>query len=98
MSSELLSAHVSAHVTIPLFQALGALDRALQQNLSDLTVRAELHFSKGNQLREMNLLDQAFKVPVSSFQQTSPLLERLWAESAVSHQGPGHVFTHVSSL
>lgn len=47
---------------VPLSQALGALDRALQQNLSDLTVRAELYFSKGNQLREMNLLDQAFKV------------------------------------
>lgn len=48
-------------------QALGALDRALQQNLTDLTVRAELYFSKGNQLREMNLLDQAFKVLVSEF-------------------------------
>eukprot|EP00066_Takifugu_rubripes_P025298 XP_011614564.1 PREDICTED: transmembrane and TPR repeat-containing protein 1 isoform X3 [Takifugu rubripes] len=42
-------------------EALGALDRALQQNLGDLTVRAELYFSKGNQLRELNLLDQAFK-------------------------------------
>uniref|UniRef100_H3CAZ3 dolichyl-phosphate-mannose--protein mannosyltransferase n=1 Tax=Tetraodon nigroviridis TaxID=99883 RepID=H3CAZ3_TETNG len=42
-------------------EALGALDRALQQNLTDVTVRAELYFSKGNQLREMNLLEQAFK-------------------------------------
>lgn len=45
-----------------LCQALGALDRALQQNPSDLTVRAELYFSKGNQLREMNQLDRAFEV------------------------------------
>ena len=43
-------------------QALDALDRALQQNPSDLTVRAELYFSKGNQLREMNQLDRAFEV------------------------------------
>ncbi|KAM8883413.1 protein O-mannosyl-transferase TMTC1 [Synchiropus picturatus] len=42
-------------------EALEALDRALQQNPSDLTVRAELHFSKGNQLREMNQLDRAFE-------------------------------------
>uniref|UniRef100_A0A3Q3T1X4 Transmembrane O-mannosyltransferase targeting cadherins 1 n=1 Tax=Mastacembelus armatus TaxID=205130 RepID=A0A3Q3T1X4_9TELE len=42
-------------------EALDALDRALQQNPSDLTVRAELHFSKGNQLREMNQLDRAFE-------------------------------------
>lgn len=42
-------------------EALDALDKALQQNPSDLTVRAELHFSKGNQLREMNQLDQAFQ-------------------------------------
>nr|XP_019955548.1 PREDICTED: transmembrane and TPR repeat-containing protein 1 isoform X2 [Paralichthys olivaceus] len=42
-------------------EALDALDRALQQNPSDLTVRAELYFSKGNQLREMNQLDQAFE-------------------------------------
>ncbi|GLD66056.1 transmembrane and TPR repeat-containing protein 1, partial [Lates japonicus] len=41
--------------------ALDALDRALQQNPSDLTVRAELYFSKGNQLREMNQLDRAFE-------------------------------------
>ncbi|CAB1445425.1 unnamed protein product, partial [Pleuronectes platessa] len=43
-------------------EALVALDRALQQNPSDLTVRAELYFSKGNQLREMNQLDRAFEV------------------------------------
>ncbi|XP_032445974.1 protein O-mannosyl-transferase TMTC1 isoform X1 [Xiphophorus hellerii] len=42
-------------------EALLALDLALQQNPSDLTVRAELHFSKGNQLREMNQLDKAFE-------------------------------------
>ncbi|XP_067351824.1 protein O-mannosyl-transferase TMTC1 isoform X3 [Channa argus] len=42
-------------------EALDALDRALQQNPTDLTVRAELYFSKGNQLREMNLLDKAFE-------------------------------------
>ncbi|KAM3858807.1 protein O-mannosyl-transferase TMTC1 [Diretmus argenteus] len=42
-------------------EALDALDRALQQNPSDLTVRADLHFSKGNQLREMNQLDRAFE-------------------------------------
>ncbi|XP_074554804.1 protein O-mannosyl-transferase TMTC1 [Halichoeres trimaculatus] len=42
-------------------EALDALDQALQQNPSDLTVRAELYFSKGNQLREMNQLDRAFE-------------------------------------
>ncbi|XP_008399434.1 transmembrane and TPR repeat-containing protein 1 isoform X1 [Poecilia reticulata] len=42
-------------------EALLALDMALQQNPSDLTVRAELHFSKGNQLREMNQLNEAFE-------------------------------------
>uniref|UniRef100_A0A8C4GMY0 dolichyl-phosphate-mannose--protein mannosyltransferase n=1 Tax=Dicentrarchus labrax TaxID=13489 RepID=A0A8C4GMY0_DICLA len=42
-------------------EALEALDRALLQNPSDLTVRAELYFSKGNQLREMNQLDRAFE-------------------------------------
>ncbi|CAN9508050.1 unnamed protein product [Ophioblennius macclurei] len=42
-------------------EALDALDRALQQNPPDQTVRAELYFSKGNQLREMNQLDRAFE-------------------------------------
>ncbi|XP_063357146.1 protein O-mannosyl-transferase TMTC1 isoform X2 [Pelmatolapia mariae] len=42
-------------------EALEALDKALQQKPSDLTVRAELYFSKGNQLREMNQLDRAFE-------------------------------------
>ncbi|XP_067110825.1 protein O-mannosyl-transferase TMTC1 [Osmerus mordax] len=42
-------------------EALDALDQALQQKPSDLSVRAELHFSMGNQLREMNLLDRAFE-------------------------------------
>ncbi|XP_056443855.1 protein O-mannosyl-transferase TMTC1 [Gadus chalcogrammus] len=42
-------------------QAVDALDQALLQSPSDPAVRAELHFSKGNQLREMNQLDQAFQ-------------------------------------
>ncbi|XP_061816614.1 protein O-mannosyl-transferase TMTC1 [Nerophis lumbriciformis] len=42
-------------------EALEALNKALQQNPDDVTVRAELHFSKGNQLREMNQLDLAFE-------------------------------------
>ena len=49
-----------------LCQALYALDRALQQSPIDLTVRAELYFSKGNHLREMNQLDQAFEVLLST--------------------------------
>lgn len=54
-------------VSVCLHQALDALDRALQQNTNDLTVRAELYFSKGNQLREMNQLDQAFEVLLSIY-------------------------------
>ncbi|XP_036376086.1 protein O-mannosyl-transferase TMTC1-like [Megalops cyprinoides] len=42
-------------------EALDALEKALQQKPSDVGVRAELHFSKGNQLREMNQLDSAFE-------------------------------------
>ncbi|KAG7455920.1 hypothetical protein MATL_G00246240 [Megalops atlanticus] len=42
-------------------EALDALEKALLQNPADPMVMAELHFSKGNQLREMNLLDQAFE-------------------------------------
>ncbi|KAJ8402447.1 hypothetical protein AAFF_G00369360 [Aldrovandia affinis] len=42
-------------------EALDALEKALQQNPREANVRAELHFSKGNQLREMNLLDNAFE-------------------------------------
>ncbi len=45
-----------------VFQALDALKAALQQEPSDSAVRAELHFSLGNQLREMNELDRAFQV------------------------------------
>ncbi len=45
-----------------VFQALDALKAALQQEPSDSAVRAELHFSLGNQLREMNDLDRAFQV------------------------------------
>ncbi|KAF1372684.1 hypothetical protein PFLUV_G00268470 [Perca fluviatilis] len=55
----LLSAIYSKHGNYT--EALDALDRALQQSPSDLTVRAELYFSKGNQLREMNQLDRAFE-------------------------------------
>ncbi len=54
--------HFMCRLIVCLCQALDALDRALQQNPSDLTVRAELYFSKGNQLREMNQLDRAFEV------------------------------------
>ncbi|KAG5845214.1 hypothetical protein ANANG_G00136440 [Anguilla anguilla] len=42
-------------------EALQALEKALQLTPSDEAVLAELHFSKGNQLREMNLLDHAFQ-------------------------------------
>ncbi|XP_055762204.1 protein O-mannosyl-transferase TMTC1-like isoform X1 [Salvelinus fontinalis] len=42
-------------------EALDALDKALLQNPIDMSVRVELHFSKGNQLREMNQLDRAFE-------------------------------------
>ncbi|XP_043093670.1 protein O-mannosyl-transferase TMTC1 isoform X2 [Puntigrus tetrazona] len=42
-------------------EALDALKTALQQEPSDPGVRAELHFSMGNQLREMNELDRAFQ-------------------------------------
>ncbi|KAJ8385766.1 hypothetical protein AAFF_G00182840 [Aldrovandia affinis] len=42
-------------------EALEALVKALQQSPKDVEVLAELHFSKGNQLREMNLLDHAFE-------------------------------------
>lgn len=55
----LLSAIYSKHGNYT--EALEALDRALQQNPQDLSVRAELYFSKGNQLREMNQLDRAFE-------------------------------------
>uniref|UniRef100_A0A6Q2YIR4 dolichyl-phosphate-mannose--protein mannosyltransferase n=1 Tax=Esox lucius TaxID=8010 RepID=A0A6Q2YIR4_ESOLU len=43
-------------------EALDALEKALQQNPIDISVRAELYFSKGNQLREMNQLDRAFEL------------------------------------
>ncbi|XP_057711454.1 protein O-mannosyl-transferase TMTC1 [Corythoichthys intestinalis] len=42
-------------------EALEALNGALQLNPNDLAVKAELYFSKGNQLREMNQLDLAFE-------------------------------------
>ncbi|XP_061523855.1 protein O-mannosyl-transferase TMTC1 isoform X2 [Phycodurus eques] len=55
----LLSSIYSKHGNHP--EALESLNMALQQNPNDLTVRAELYFSQGNQLREMNQLDQAFE-------------------------------------
>ncbi|XP_041109860.1 protein O-mannosyl-transferase TMTC1-like [Polyodon spathula] len=42
-------------------EALDALEKANQVNHKDPRVKAELLFSKGNQLREMNLLDLAFE-------------------------------------
>uniref|UniRef100_A0AAY5F596 dolichyl-phosphate-mannose--protein mannosyltransferase n=1 Tax=Electrophorus electricus TaxID=8005 RepID=A0AAY5F596_ELEEL len=42
-------------------EALEALDKALQQKPADPAVKAELLFSMGNQLREMNELDRAFE-------------------------------------
>ncbi|KAI1883358.1 hypothetical protein AGOR_G00230600 [Albula goreensis] len=43
-------------------EALDALEKALLHlSPTDVGVLAELHFSKGNQLREMNLLEQAFE-------------------------------------
>jgi len=45
-----------------VFQALDALQTALQQEPADPVLKAELHFSMGNQLREMNELDRAFQV------------------------------------
>ncbi|MBN3273182.1 TMTC1 protein, partial [Polyodon spathula] len=42
-------------------EALDALEKAIQVNHKDPRVKAELFFSKGNQLREMNLLDLAFE-------------------------------------
>ncbi|XP_061617506.1 protein O-mannosyl-transferase TMTC1 isoform X1 [Phyllopteryx taeniolatus] len=55
----LLSSIYSKHGNHP--EALESLNMALQQNPNDLGVRAELYFSKGNQLREMNQLDLAFE-------------------------------------
>ncbi|MBN3295267.1 TMTC1 protein, partial [Amia calva] len=42
-------------------EALDALEKAIQLNHGDPNMKAELHFSKGNQLREMNLLNHAFE-------------------------------------
>uniref|UniRef100_A0A8C4RKU1 dolichyl-phosphate-mannose--protein mannosyltransferase n=1 Tax=Erpetoichthys calabaricus TaxID=27687 RepID=A0A8C4RKU1_ERPCA len=42
-------------------EALEALEKAILVNHKDTKVKAELYFSKGNQLREMNLLDLAFE-------------------------------------
>uniref|UniRef100_A0AAR2JB54 dolichyl-phosphate-mannose--protein mannosyltransferase n=1 Tax=Pygocentrus nattereri TaxID=42514 RepID=A0AAR2JB54_PYGNA len=42
-------------------KALEALDKALHQEPADPAVKAELFFSIGNQLREMNELDRAFE-------------------------------------
>lgn len=43
-------------------QALDAIDKALQLKPKDPKVVSELFFTKGNQLREQNLLDKAFEV------------------------------------
>lgn len=61
-----------------VFQALDALKSALQQEPADPMVKAELHFSMGNQLREMNQLDQAFQVTVR-------LREQLFKYSLSTH-------------
>ncbi|XP_045144405.1 protein O-mannosyl-transferase TMTC1, partial [Echinops telfairi] len=42
-------------------KALDAIDKALQLKPKDPKVVSELFFTKGNQLREQNLLDKAFK-------------------------------------
>ncbi|XP_014442516.1 protein O-mannosyl-transferase TMTC1, partial [Tupaia chinensis] len=42
-------------------QALDAIDKALQLKPKDPKVVSELFFTKGNQLREQNLLDKAFE-------------------------------------
>lgn len=43
-------------------QALDAIDKALKLKPKDPKVISELFFTKGNQLREQNLLDKAFEV------------------------------------
>lgn len=43
-------------------QALEAIDKALQLKPKDPKIISELFFTKGNQLREQNLLDEAFEV------------------------------------
>jgi hypothetical protein len=45
-----------------LLQALEAIEKALQLKPKDPKVISELFFTKGNQLREQNLLDKAFEV------------------------------------
>jgi len=42
-------------------QALDAIDKALQLKPKDPKIISELFFTKGNQLREQNLLDKAFE-------------------------------------
>ncbi|KAK7878894.1 hypothetical protein WMY93_030828 [Mugilogobius chulae] len=58
-------------------QALEFLDRALQQEPSDPSVRAELLFSRGNQLREMDRLQQAFE-SYSEAVQINPDQSQAW--------------------
>lgn len=41
---------------------MDAIDKALQLQPQDPKVTSELFFTKGNQLREQNLLDKAFEV------------------------------------
>ena len=45
-----------------LLQALEDIEKALQLKPKDPKVISELFFTKGNQLREQNLLDKAFEV------------------------------------
>jgi len=48
--------------SVAFSQALGAIEKALQLKPKDPKVLSELFFTKGNQLREQNLLDKAFEV------------------------------------
>ncbi|XP_054575159.1 protein O-mannosyl-transferase TMTC1 isoform X2 [Eptesicus fuscus] len=50
-----------SHRELRLALALGAIDKALQLKPKDPKVISELFFTKGNQLREQNLLDKAFE-------------------------------------
>jgi len=50
------------HCPLAFSQALEAIDKALQLKPKDPKIISELFFTKGNQLREQNLLDEAFEV------------------------------------
>uniref|UniRef100_A0A7N5JHN8 Protein O-mannosyl-transferase TMTC1 n=1 Tax=Ailuropoda melanoleuca TaxID=9646 RepID=A0A7N5JHN8_AILME len=55
------SSHLHSVLLSNLLQALDAIDKALQLKPKDPKVISELFFTKGNQLREQNLLDKAFE-------------------------------------